>query len=63
MMLEKRAETSVPIHELLARRWSPRAYDANRPDEIEAREIAPRKRRPLAGCFFEGAWETPVKAE
>lgn len=25
------AETSVPIHELLARRWSPRAFDANRP--------------------------------
>ena len=30
-MLEKKAETSVPIHELLARRWSPRAYDPSRP--------------------------------
>jgi nitroreductase len=29
-MLEKRAETSVPIHELLGRRWSPRAYDGSR---------------------------------
>ena len=28
--MEKRAETSVPIHDLLARRWSPRAYDAAR---------------------------------
>jgi nitroreductase len=31
MILEKNAATSVPIHELLTRRWSPRAYDAARP--------------------------------
>jgi nitroreductase len=31
MMLEKHAATSVPIHELMTRRWSPRAYDAERP--------------------------------
>jgi nitroreductase len=31
MMLEKNAATSVPIHDLMTRRWSPRAYDANRP--------------------------------
>src|SRR5262245_2328881 len=30
-MLEKNAVTSVPIHDLLLRRWSPRAFDANRP--------------------------------
>ena len=30
-MLEKNAVTSVPIHDLMHRRWSPRAYDANRP--------------------------------
>ena len=30
-MLEKDAVTSVPIHDLLRRRWSPRAFDANRP--------------------------------
>ena len=30
-MLEKNAVTSVPIHDLLKRRWSPRAFDANRP--------------------------------
>ena len=29
-MLEKNAITSVPIHDLMHRRWSPRAYDANR---------------------------------
>ena len=31
MILEKNAATSVPIHDLMTRRWSPRAYDANRP--------------------------------
>jgi nitroreductase len=31
MMSDRKAITSVPIHELLARRWSPRAYDAARP--------------------------------
>lgn len=30
-MLQKNAVTSVPIHDLLERRWSPRAFDANRP--------------------------------
>ena len=30
-MEERRAITSVPIDDLLARRWSPRAYDATRP--------------------------------
>jgi nitroreductase len=31
MMLEKNAATSVPIHDLMTRRWSPRAYDIDRP--------------------------------
>jgi nitroreductase len=31
MTLEKQAATSVPIHELMTKRWSPRAYDAGRP--------------------------------
>lgn len=30
-MLRKRAVTSQPIHDLIAGRWSPRAYDASRP--------------------------------
>lgn len=30
-MQEKPAVTSVPIHDLMTRRWSPRAFDANRP--------------------------------
>lgn len=30
-MLEKKAVTQTPIHELLERRWSPRAYDKSKP--------------------------------
>lgn len=30
-MEERKAITSVPIHDLMARRWSPRAFDAARP--------------------------------
>lgn len=30
-MLEKNAITAAPIHDLLARRWSPRAYDKSKP--------------------------------
>ena len=30
-MEERRAHTSVPIDDLLAKRWSPRAYDVSRP--------------------------------
>jgi nitroreductase len=30
-MLEKNAITSVSIHDLMQRRWSPRAFDSNRP--------------------------------
>ena len=30
-MDERKAQTSVPIDPLLARRWSPRAFDTNRP--------------------------------
>ena len=30
-MPDRPAQTSKPIHDLLARRWSPRAFDPNRP--------------------------------
>lgn len=30
-MQDRKADTSVPIHDLLARRWSPRAFDPSRP--------------------------------
>lgn len=55
-MIEKPANTSVPIHELLARRWSPRAIDQVRPVEprkllalLEAARWAP-------SCFGDQPW-------
>ena len=55
-MTEKPAKTSVPIHELLARRWSGRAFDSDRPvsradlmARLEAARWAP-------SCFGEEPW-------
>lgn len=31
MIVEKKAQTSAAIHELIARRWSPRAFDKSKP--------------------------------
>ncbi|MFC4002614.1 nitroreductase family protein [Prauserella oleivorans] len=39
-MSDKQAETSVPVHELIARRWSPRALDS-------MAEVTPRQLRAL----------------
>jgi nitroreductase len=54
--MEKRATTGTPIHDLLARRWSPRAMD---PD----RRVAPEMVRSLLeaarwapSCFNEQPW-------
>lgn len=55
-MIEKKAKTSVEIHELIARRWSPRAIDPARPVErrdllalLEAARWAP-------SCFGDEPW-------
>ncbi|MBI4194661.1 MAG: nitroreductase family protein [Betaproteobacteria bacterium] len=45
-MQERRATTSVPIHDLLARRWSPRAFDP-------AREVT---REQLVTLLEAGRW-------
>ena len=38
------------------------AGDPNKlPDDLKARELAQRKRKPLGELFFEGAWGKPVK--
>ncbi len=37
--------------------------DANNlPDDLKARELAERKRKPLSELFFEGVWDKPIKA-
>ncbi len=45
-MADKRAETRVPIHDLLARRWSGRAFDPDRPI----------KRAPLIALLEAARW-------
>jgi nitroreductase len=32
------------------------------PDDLKARELAERKRKPLADLFFEGVWDKSIKA-
>jgi len=56
MKPEKLAITSVPVHDLMARRWSPRAFDASRPVTraqilalVEAARWAP-------SCFGDEPW-------
>lgn len=54
--MEKIAHTDVPVHEVIARRWSPRAIDAQRPvprdhvlSVLEAARWAP-------SCFGDEPW-------
>ena len=55
-MIEKKAETSVPVHDLIARRWSGRAFDPDRPvldgDIIALLEAA----RWAPSCFGDQPW-------
>jgi nitroreductase len=55
-MQDRKAMTSVPINDLAARRWSPRAFDANR-------SVAPAQKMALIeaarwapSCFGEEPW-------
>lgn len=59
-MSEKPVPTTAPLHDLIARRWSPRAFDASRPvprDELmtllEAARWAP-------SCFNDQPWRLVV---
>ena len=60
--MEKPAETEHPVHELIQRRWSPRAF--------AARAVEPEKLRSLleaarwaASCFNEQPWSFIVAAK
>ncbi len=54
-VLEKRAETAAPIHELLASRWSPRAFDP-RPVEPEKLRSLFEAARWAASSYNEQPW-------
>jgi nitroreductase len=52
----KKAATQVPIHELLATRWSPRAFDAARPVEREKIIALVEAARWSPSCFGDEPW-------
>jgi len=55
-MEEKRANTRVPIHELLARRWSPRAFDRSRPVSREQLLALVEAARWAPSCYGDEPW-------
>lgn len=54
--MEKAAITEHPIHELLARRWSPRAIDPSRPVPRDALLCLLEAARWAPSCFNEQPW-------
>ena len=54
--MEKPAPTTTPIHALLARRWSPRAVDPDRPVRPETLQVLLEASRWAPSCFNEQPW-------
>lgn len=52
----KVATTSIPIHELLARRWSPRAFDSTRTVERQKLAALIEAARWAPSCFGDEPW-------
>lgn len=59
-MSDKTARTSVPIHDLIARRWSPRAFDATRPVAPEQLVALLEAARWAPSCFGDEPWRYVV---
>lgn len=59
-MLNKPAVTAVPIHELLARRWSPRAFDASKRVTREQVLALVEAARWAPSCFGDEPWRVIV---
>jgi nitroreductase len=55
-MQQKLADTSVPIHELLARRWSPRAIDLAKPVARAQLSALLEAARWAPSCFNDQPW-------
>ncbi len=62
MPLEKPAETQFPIHELIRRRWSPRAYSARRVDPSHLGSLLEAARWG-ASCFNQQPWHFLVTTQ
>jgi len=59
-MLNKPAITDIPIHELLAARWSPRAFDAAKPVSREQVLALVEAARWAPSCFGDEPWRVIV---
>ena len=55
-MHQKLAHTHVPIHDLLARRWSGRAFDRDRPVSRESLEALLEAARWAPSCYGDEPW-------
>ena len=55
-MQDRLALTSKPIHDLLARRWSPRAFDPNRPVSREQLKVLLEAGRWAPSCNGDEPW-------
>lgn len=55
-MEPKTANTSVPIHELLAKRWSPRAFDPAKPVAREELQALCEAARWAPSCYGDEPW-------
>ena len=55
-MMEKPAKTTHPIHEVIANRWSPRAYDASKPVERRDLHTLLEAARCAPSCFGDEPW-------
>ena len=56
VIVEKKAQTSVAIHDLMVRRWSPRAFDNNRPVSHEQIKSLLEAARWAPSCYGDEPW-------
>lgn len=59
-MSDKIANTAAPVHELIARRWSPRAFDTGRPVAPEQLLALLEAARWAPSCFGDEPWRYVV---
>jgi len=55
-MLERKAETTVPINDLAARRWSPRSFDGARAVSAQQLQAMIEAARWAPSCFGDEPW-------
>lgn len=54
--MKKLAMTQVPVHEIIARRWSPRAFDRNKPVERDKLIALLEAARWAPSCYGDEPW-------